>query len=155
MFSERGVCHQGMYVSCYGYNFALFKSFSQIIICMFTILHFRYISQPPSEVMIVEKSVDSVRPQCVAAVLRNLTFTQEVYNSFILLQDKLHQNIGRERSLVSIGTHDLDTISGPFKYQALPPQDIKFQALKETEVMTAPQMFEKFKGTYLKPYLQV
>jgi len=115
----------------------------------------RYIAQPPKEVMIVDKSVDAVRPHCVAAVLRNFTFTEEVYNSFILLQDKLHQNIGRERSLVSIGTHDLDTISGPFKYQALDPQDIKFHALKETEVMTAPEMFEKFRQTYLKPYLQI
>lgn len=27
-------------------------------------------------------------------------------------QDKLHQNICRKRTLVAIGTHDLDTISG-------------------------------------------
>lgn len=37
-------------------------------------------------------------------------------NSFIDLQDKLHQNICRRRTLVAIGTHDLDTIQGPFTY---------------------------------------
>ena len=46
------------------------------------------------------------------------------YDSFIDLQDKLHQNIARKRTLVAIGTHDLDTIKGPFKYMAKPPQII-------------------------------
>lgn len=45
--------------------------------------------------MIVRKEVQSVRPHVVCAVLRNIHFTQDVYNSFIDLQDKLHQNIGR------------------------------------------------------------
>ncbi|KAF2325658.1 hypothetical protein GH714_032296 [Hevea brasiliensis] len=43
------------------------------------------------------------------------------YNSFIDLQDKLHQNICRRRTLVAIGTHDLDTLQGPFTYEILPP----------------------------------
>lgn len=37
----------------------------------------------------------AVRPYAVAAVLRNITFTQERYDSFIELQEKLHQNICR------------------------------------------------------------
>jgi hypothetical protein len=36
-----------------------------------------------------------VRPHAVAAVLRNINFDEERYNSFIELQDKLHQNICR------------------------------------------------------------
>lgn len=107
------------------------------------------------EKIVVHESVKSVRPYCVAAVLRNFSFTEDNYNSFILLQDKLHQNIGRERSLVSIGTHDLDTIKGPFDYQALPPNSIKFQPLNQESIMTAPEMFEKFRQTYLKQYLQI
>lgn len=110
---------------------------------------------PGKEKVIVKDSVSGVRPYCVAAVLRDMKFTEESYNSFILLQDKLHQNIGRERSLVSIGTHDLDTIQGPFTYQALAPEQIKFQPLNQDTEMTAPEMFEKFRQTYLKPYLQI
>jgi phenylalanyl-tRNA synthetase beta subunit len=34
------------------------------------------------------------------------------------LQDKLHHNIGRKRTLVAIGTHDLDTLTPPFSYEA-------------------------------------
>lgn len=37
----------------------------------------------------------AVRPYAVAAVLRNITFTRERYDSFIELQEKLHQNICR------------------------------------------------------------
>lgn len=34
-----------------------------------------------------------------------------------------------------MGTHDLDTIQGPFSYEALPHKDIKFVPLnKEVEV---------------------
>lgn len=44
----------------------------------------------------------AVRPYAVAAVLRDITFTQERYDSFIELQEKLHQNICRlDQSIVS------------------------------------------------------
>ena len=52
-----------------------------------------------------------------------------------LFQDKLHHNICRRRTLVSIGTHDLDTLEGPFLYDARRPQDIRFIPLnKNAEV---------------------
>ena len=59
-----------------------------------------------------------IRRHLVTVILRDVTLTQDSYNNFIDLQDKLHQNIGRRHSLVSIGTHDLDTIKGPFLYDA-------------------------------------
>jgi phenylalanyl-tRNA synthetase beta chain len=37
----------------------------------------------------------SIRPFVVCAVLRDITFDEASYNSFIDLQDKLHQNICR------------------------------------------------------------
>lgn len=46
-------------------------------------------------VMISCVQTAAVRPHAVAAVLRNITFTQERYDSFIELQDKLHQNVCR------------------------------------------------------------
>jgi phenylalanyl-tRNA synthetase beta subunit len=59
-----------------------------------------------------------IRPFVVCAVLRGVTFNESRYNSFIDLQDKLHQNLCRKRTLVAIGTHDLDTLQGPFTYEA-------------------------------------
>lgn len=75
-------------------------------------------------------------------MLRNIKFTQERYDSFIALQDKLHANLARQRTLVSIGTHDLDTIKGPFTYEALPPEQIKFVPLNQTKEMNAKELME-------------
>ncbi|OBZ90726.1 putative phenylalanine--tRNA ligase beta subunit [Choanephora cucurbitarum] len=83
----------------------------------------------------VLESTQQIRPYIVGAILRNITFTAENYASFIDLQDKLHNNICRKRTLASMGTHDLDTIKGPFTYEALPHKDIKFVPLnKDVEV---------------------
>jgi phenylalanyl-tRNA synthetase beta chain len=38
-----------------------------------------------------------------------------------------------KRTLVAIGTHDLDTIKGPFVYDAKAPADIKFKPLRIPE----------------------
>lgn len=74
------------------------------------------------------------------AILRGVTFDAARYQSFIGLQDKLHQNIARQRTLVSIGTHDLDTIKGPFTYEALPPKDIRFTPLSQTKEMNGEEL---------------
>jgi len=66
----------------------------------------------------IDESTASVRPFVVAAILRNIYLTKERYNSFIELQDLLHNNICRRRTLASMGTHDLDKISGDITYEA-------------------------------------
>ncbi|XP_049912811.1 phenylalanine--tRNA ligase beta subunit [Epinephelus moara] len=106
--------------------------------------------------LIITKETAAVRPHAVAAVLRNITFTQERYDSFIELQEKLHQNICRKRSLVAIGTHDLDTISGPFTYTAKPPGDICFKPLNQTKEYTATELMSLYKAdSHLKHYLHI
>lgn len=83
-----------------------------------------------------------IRPYVSGAVLRNIKFTQSRYESFIALQDKLHQNLARQRTLVSIGTHDLDTIKGPFTYEALPPEKIEFVPLNQTKSMNGSELMK-------------
>lgn len=101
-------------------------------------------------------SVRHIRPFCVAAVLRGVTFNKDGYDSFIALQDKLHWNIGHRRTLVSIGTHDLSTLTPPFSYEALPPQEIVFQPLNQTEVMNGHRMMEVLsEHQQLKAYLHI
>ncbi|VDL99323.1 unnamed protein product [Schistocephalus solidus] len=95
-----------------------------------------------------------VRPFVVAAVLRNIAFDEDRYASFIDLQDKLHQTIGRKRSIVAIGTHDLDTLRPPFVYDAQPPSKIRFRPLNQTQAFTATEMTELYsKESHLKPYI--
>ncbi|XP_051963610.1 phenylalanine--tRNA ligase beta subunit-like [Xyrauchen texanus] len=109
----------------------------------------------PQRLVITEETA-SVRPHAVAAVLRNITFTQERYESFIELQEKLHQNICRKRTLVAIGTHDLDTISGPFTYTAKPPGDILFKPLNQSKVYTATELMSLYKtDSHLRHYLHI
>eukprot|EP01006_Ploeotia_vitrea_P000767 TRINITY_DN103623_c0_g1_i1.p1 TRINITY_DN103623_c0_g1~~TRINITY_DN103623_c0_g1_i1.p1 ORF type:complete len:605 (+),score=80.35 TRINITY_DN103623_c0_g1_i1:34-1815(+) len=113
---------------------------------------------PPQLTMKVSNSVKNVREFCVCAVLRNLSFNTASYNSFIDLQDKLHQNLARKRTLVSVGTHDLDSISskGPFRYDAIPRKEIKFIPLTKTEPVTGENFIEEYKKEkHLAKYLHI
>ncbi|XP_024360082.1 phenylalanine--tRNA ligase beta subunit, cytoplasmic [Physcomitrium patens] len=106
--------------------------------------------------MVVKPETSSIRPFVVCAVLRGVTFDEARYNSFIDLQDKLHQNLCRRRTLVAIGTHDLDVIEGPFTYEALPPIDIKFAPLKQTKEFNGADLMEFYKSDLkLKKFLHI
>ena len=83
--------------------------------------------------LIVYDSVKEVRPVGLCAILRDIVFTEETLKGFMDLQDKLHNNICRGRKLVSMGTHDLDTVQGPFTYRALSPEHIHFVPLNREE----------------------
>ncbi|KAA3459716.1 phenylalanine--tRNA ligase beta subunit, cytoplasmic-like [Gossypium australe] len=119
----------------------------------------------------VKKETSLIRPFVVCAVLRGITFDEASYNSFIDLQDKLHQNICRKRTLVAIGTHDLDTLQGPFSYEfastelsivycqvgnALPPPEINFVPLKQAKNFRADELMEFYKSDLkLKKFLHI
>lgn len=104
----------------------------------------------------VHAACAQIRPYVVAAVLRGVTFDKDRYESFIELQDKLHMNICRRRTLVAIGTHDLSTLEAPFTYEALPPKDIVFRPLGQEEEMDANKMFDVLKEhQQLKAYLPI
>ncbi|KAA0166773.1 hypothetical protein FNF27_04229 [Cafeteria roenbergensis] len=109
--------------------------------------------------MTVEPSTALVRPYIVCAVLRGVTFTPASYASFIDLQDKLHQNVCRHRRLVAIGTHDLDSLTPPFRYTAQPPSEINFVPLTKTRTWGAAELLEHYETDpsvkHLKDYPQI
>ncbi|KAM0190918.1 hypothetical protein ACHAPI_009142 [Fusarium lateritium] len=118
---------------------------------------FRGKEQPPNyrlvepssgklESITVKPEAEQVRPYVSGAILRNIKFDKSRYESFISLQDKLHQNLARNRTLVSIGTHDYDTIKGPFTYEALPPKDIKFIPLNQTKEMDSAELMSFYEN---------
>lgn len=108
------------------------------------------------ETITVSEDTARVRPLVAGAILRDVTFTQDSYDSFIALQDKLHQNLARHRTLVSIGTHDLDTIQGPFSYEALKPEDISFVPLNQIKEMNARELMTFYeKDKHLGRYLHI
>ncbi|CCH43903.1 phenylalanyl-tRNA synthetase beta chain [Wickerhamomyces ciferrii] len=104
------------------------------------------LSSSPKYSLTVDQSTESIRPYAAGAILRNITFTERSYQSFISLQDKLHSNLCRNRTLVAIGTHDLDKLEGPFQYKALPKKDIDFIPLNQNQSVTG----ENFVDFYSK-----
>ena len=112
--------------------------------------------EPDQQIITVSPETMKVRPLVSGAVLRNIKFTQDRYDSFISLQDKLHQNLARNRTLVSIGTHDLDTVKGPFTYEAHPPKDIKFTPLNQTKEFNAEELMNFYeKDKHLGRFLHI
>lgn len=109
---------------------------------------------PENERQLIVEDVEEVRPVGLGAILRGINFTDETLKGFMELQDKLHNNICRGRRLVSMGTHDLDTIKGPFYYRALPKKDINFVPLNRTEAVDGDGLMKMLKddpklGKYL------
>ena len=110
------------------------------------------------ETMTVYPSTKSIRPHIVCAILRDITFTPESYKSFMDLQDQLHRNLCRHRTLVAIGTHDLDTINGPFEYHA--KEDINFVPLThDNESFDVKDLLDLYLNDpnykHLKPYVPI
>ncbi|KJX96861.1 phenylalanyl-tRNA synthetase like protein [Zymoseptoria brevis] len=119
---------------------------------------FRLAAPPSGELQTVtlQESTSKIRPYFSCAILRNIKFDKARYDSFIALQDKLHANLARQRTLVSIGTHDLDTIEGPFSYEALAPEEISFAPLNQTKVMNGKEMMEFYeKDKHLSRFLHI
>jgi len=123
--------------------------------------------EPPSgattrQVMHVESSTSVIRPFVACAVLRGIKFDAQRYKSFIDLQDKLHQNICRKRTYVAIGTHDLDSLQGPFRYRALAPEVINFVPLTEDvggKSFSGKELLDHYRTEpeckHLKPYTDI
>ncbi|KAK6458877.1 henylalanyl-tRNA synthetase beta chain (phenylalanine--tRNA ligase beta chain) [Scheffersomyces xylosifermentans] len=96
----------------------------------------------PEITLTIKESTYQVRQYAAGAILRNIKFDKRRYDSFIALQDKLHSNICRNRTLVAIGTHDLDTLSPPFTYEGLRPEEIKFVPLNQEKELVGTNLVE-------------
>ena len=114
------------------------------------------------EVMNVQPATAQIRPFVVCAILKDVKFTEERYQSFIDLQDQLHRNLCRLRTLVAIGTHDMDTVKGPFVYDARPGDKIEFVPLTHSstgESFTGKTLLEHYETEpackHLKPYVPI
>jgi len=78
----------------------------------------------------VEKSVKSVRPYTVCAIVKGIKFDDEKIKEIIDIQEKLHNSIGRKRKRVAIGIYPLEKIKLPITFSAKKPEDISFVPLE-------------------------
>jgi phenylalanyl-tRNA synthetase beta chain len=90
----------------------------------------------------IDPRLADIRPVLGAAVIRGVTFDDESIQSIMSLQESLHWAVGRGRSKVAIGIHDLDTVEPPFRYIAS-PRSRKFVPLDYTEEMSMDEILEK------------
>lgn len=82
---------------------------------------------------------------CIAsAIIKNLKFTKESYKSFISYQEKLSDSLGKNRSIVSIGTHNLDEIQFPVIFKNIEKKELNFKPLNSSTEIS--DLYEYFKN---------
>ena len=95
----------------------------------------KYPVKPSGISFTIDPALAGIRPILGAAVIRGVTFDDESIQSIMALQESLHWAVGRGRSKVAIGIHDLDTVKPPFHYIAS-PRSRKFVPLDFDKEMT-------------------
>ena len=95
----------------------------------------RYTVEDSDIAAAIEDPVLNVRPYFACAVIRDICVTDDLIRSLMELQEKLHMTIGRKRSKIAIGVHDLDKVEPPFRYTAVRPEEASFVPLNRTERM--------------------
>ena len=101
-----------------------------------------YPVKPSGISLSVDPKLADIRPVLGAAVIRGVMFDDESIQSIMSLQESLHWAVGRGRSKVAIGIHDLDTVRPPFRYIAS-PRSRKFVPLDYNEEMSMDEILEK------------
>ena len=94
-----------------------------------------YKVSPPEFSFSIDPGLAAIRPYLGSAVIRDLHFDEESITSLMGLQEALHWAVGRGRSKVAIGVHDLDKVRAPFHYIAA-PRDRAFVPLDYDREMT-------------------
>jgi phenylalanyl-tRNA synthetase beta chain len=79
-----------------------------------------YTVQPSGISFSIDPNLSEIRPFLGSAVIRGVSFDEESIISIMGLQEALHWAVGRGRSKVAIGIHDLDSVTPPFRYIASP-----------------------------------
>jgi len=93
--------------------------------------------------VMIDKSVEKVRPYTACAIVKSLKFDDEKIKEIIQVQEKLHVSFGRQRKRVAIGIYPLEHIKLPIYYKALKPEEINFQPLGASRSMNGKQVLSQ------------
>jgi len=91
----------------------------------------------------IDKSVETIRPYTVCAVITNVGLDNEKIKEIIDLQEKLHNTLGRKRKKCAIGIYPIEKITFPVTYKALPPKEISFRPLGSGKIQTAQHILDR------------
>jgi len=76
----------------------------------------------------------------IASLIYKTNCITTLAGGLLLLVSASSKMINRRRTLVSIGTHDYDTLKGPFSYEARKPEEIKFISLGNTKTLNGAEL---------------
>ncbi|MBN1678227.1 MAG: phenylalanine--tRNA ligase subunit beta [Candidatus Thermoplasmatota archaeon] len=93
--------------------------------------------------LLVDPSVDRVRPYIWSALVEGNDFTDPLIRSVMDLQEKLHLSVGRNRKKVAIGIHDFRTVRAPFTYKAVLADEVSFIPLQGSKRMTPAEILRE------------
>ncbi len=93
--------------------------------------------------VIVDNSVNDIRPKTVAAILRNVPMSKAFLEEMIKIQEKIHDSFGRGRKKAAIGIYPLDKIQFPVRYLAEKPDYIIFRPLMAEVEMNGYDILDK------------
>lgn len=97
----------------------------------------------PSNVYLhVDRTVDEIRPFIAAAVVENITMTEELLVQMIQLQEKVCMTFGRKRKTVAIGLYDFNKMTPPLTYKAVKPTECSFIALDAKKEMNLKEILK-------------
>ena len=92
---------------------------------------------------IVTDEIKKIRPYFMGCVVKGVTIDDQALRSIMELQEKLHTTVGRKRTKLAIGVHDLDKVRPPFTFKAVDPDSMSFVPLAKAEAMTPREVLSK------------
>ncbi|MEW5897155.1 MAG: phenylalanine--tRNA ligase subunit beta [Nanoarchaeota archaeon] len=104
-----------------------------------------YKTKDSGQKVIIENSVQGIRPYTACAIVKGLQFNDEKIKEIIQIQEKLHVTFGRQRKKAAIGIYPLEKITFPITYKADQPEKIKFRPLEANREMTGLQILSQHK----------
>ncbi len=92
---------------------------------------------------VVTPEVKEIRPYFMCAAVFGAEIDDTALRSIMEMQEKLHITVGRKRTKLAIGIHDLDKVTPPFTFRAADPDTFSFVPLAKTEEMTMRQILSE------------
>lgn len=112
-------------------------------------------SPAPDDRIIVSPEMKEIRPFIGGFRVTGIAVDEMLLLQLIQTQEKLSENFGRARDLISIGIYDASQIHFPVFYKAVAPGQIRFVPLDFAEEMDLGEILEKHpKGIQYAPILK-
>lgn len=103
--------------------------------------HYRV--EAPSETVEIDAHVAKIRPVLGFCRVKNVALDDARLAELIELQERLTVGPGRKRRKVAIGIHDAAQVRGPFRYQAVKPDAVRFVPLQMSKELTPKEILEQ------------